>query len=66
MEDSKQIELAVKAGASLSTHLGNSVPLLLPRLPNIILDQLASKSFTLVSLRWNTYSGFFYKGCDEK
>lgn len=37
-----QINQAVKAGASLSTHLGNGVPLLLPRHPNLIWDQLAA------------------------
>jgi N-acetylglucosamine-6-phosphate deacetylase len=39
--DSEQITAAVNAGARLSTHLGNSVPLMLPRHPNIIWDQLA-------------------------
>ncbi len=43
MANSEQIDLAVKAGASLSTHLGNGVPLLLPRHPNIIWDQLAAE-----------------------
>ncbi|MBA3674047.1 MAG: amidohydrolase family protein [Chitinophagaceae bacterium] len=43
MANSEQISMAVKAGASLSTHLGNGVPLLLPRHPNIIWDQLAAK-----------------------
>jgi N-acetylglucosamine-6-phosphate deacetylase len=43
MATTKQIDLAVKAGASLSTHLGNGVPLLLPRHPNIIWDQLAAE-----------------------
>ncbi len=43
MANTKQIGLAVKAGASLSTHLGNGVPLLLPRHPNIIWDQLAAE-----------------------
>lgn len=42
MANSQQIALAVKAGASLSTHLGNGVPLLLPRHPNLIWDQLAA------------------------
>jgi N-acetylglucosamine-6-phosphate deacetylase len=41
LANTEQINLAVKAGASLSTHLGNGVPLLLPRHPNIIWDQLA-------------------------
>ncbi len=43
MANSEQISLAVKAGASLSTHLGNAVPLLLPRHPNMIWDQLAAE-----------------------
>jgi len=43
MANSEQISMAVKAGASLSTHLGNGVPLLLPRHPNIIWDQLAAE-----------------------
>lgn len=37
----EDIEAAVKAGASLSTHLGNAVPLMLPRHPNLLWDQLA-------------------------
>lgn len=36
-----QIADAVAAGASLSTHLGNGVPAMLPRHPNPIWDQLA-------------------------
>jgi len=43
MATSEQISMAVSAGASLSTHLGNGVPLLLPRHPNIIWDQLAAE-----------------------
>jgi N-acetylglucosamine-6-phosphate deacetylase len=43
MANSEQISMAVKAGATLSTHLGNGVPLLLPRHPNIIWDQLAAE-----------------------
>ncbi len=39
--DKGQIKAAVEAGASLSTHLGNSVPVMLPRHPNIIWDMLA-------------------------
>ena len=35
------LEKGVEAGASLSTHLGNAVPLMLPRHPNILWDQLA-------------------------
>ena len=41
--NTKQIATAVKAGATLSTHLGNGVPLMLPRHPNLIWDQLASE-----------------------
>ncbi|MCX7817877.1 MAG: N-acetylglucosamine-6-phosphate deacetylase [Kiritimatiellae bacterium] len=37
-----QIADAVRAGATLSTHLGNGVALLLPRHPNLIWAQLAS------------------------
>lgn len=43
MATSERISMAVSAGASLSTHLGNGVPLLLPRHPNIIWDQLAAE-----------------------
>lgn len=43
MATSEHIRMAVKAGASLSTHLGNAVPLLLPRHPNIIWDLLAAE-----------------------
>ncbi|MFB6465409.1 N-acetylglucosamine-6-phosphate deacetylase [Cytobacillus sp. Hz8] len=39
--NSEQISLAVKAGASLSTHLGNGAHAKLPRHPNYIWDQLA-------------------------
>ena len=42
LANSEQISMAVKAGARLSTHLGNGVPLQLPRHPNIIWDQLAT------------------------
>lgn len=41
--NSLQIEAAVKAGASLSTHLGNAAHLMLPRHPNYIWDQLAAE-----------------------
>lgn len=37
----EDLEKGVQAGASLSTHLGNAVPLLLPRHPNILWDQLS-------------------------
>ena len=36
-----EIRAAVDAGATLSTHLGNGAPALLPRHPNLIWDQLA-------------------------
>ena len=36
-----QIADAVSAGATLSTHLGNGCPAVLPRHPNVIWDQLA-------------------------
>jgi N-acetylglucosamine-6-phosphate deacetylase len=42
MANLDQIKLAVKAGASLSTHLGNAVPLNLPRHPNILWNILAT------------------------
>ena len=35
------LEKGIEAGASLSTHLGNAVPLMLPRHPNILWDQLS-------------------------
>ncbi len=41
MANNEQIGLAIEAGASLSTHLGNAVPLTLPRHPNILWDLLA-------------------------
>lgn len=37
----EQIRIATSAGASLSTHLGNAAPLLLPRHPNLLWEQLA-------------------------
>lgn len=39
-----EIKKAVEAGACLSTHLGNAVPLMLPRHPNILWDQLVDDS----------------------
>ena len=36
-----EIREAVRAGATLSTHLGNAVPLMLPRHPNLLWEQLA-------------------------
>ncbi|WP_409346391.1 N-acetylglucosamine-6-phosphate deacetylase [Paenibacillus sp. MBLB4367] len=41
MATAAQIEAAVAAGASLSTHLGNGAHPVLPRHPNYIWDQLA-------------------------
>lgn len=46
MANSEQIKNAVKAGASMSTHLGNGVPLSLPRHPNVIWDQLAAEQLS--------------------
>jgi N-acetylglucosamine-6-phosphate deacetylase len=43
MANSMDISEAIEAGATLSTHLGNGVPLQLPRHPNIIWDQLAAE-----------------------
>lgn len=37
----EQIERAVEAGATMSTHLGNGAHVMLPRHPNYIWDQLA-------------------------
>ena len=36
-----QIRLAVKSGATLSTHLGNGISLKLPRHPNLLWEQMA-------------------------
>lgn len=44
--DSAQIEAAVKAGATLSTHLGNGAHKELPRHPNYIWDQMAEDRLT--------------------
>ncbi len=41
-----QIRDAVKAGARLSTHLGNGCALTLPRHPNLIWEQLAADELT--------------------
>jgi N-acetylglucosamine-6-phosphate deacetylase len=40
--NSEQIIRAIEAGMTLSTHLGNGIPLLLKRHPNMIWDQLAA------------------------
>lgn len=42
----EQINAAVKAGAKMSTHLGNGAPLSLHRNSNIIYDQLANNGLT--------------------
>lgn len=42
MAKGQDISAAVDAGLALSTHLGNAVPLLLPRHPNMIWEQLAN------------------------
>lgn len=39
--DEKELDAAVRAGASVSTHLGNGSQVLLPRHPNYIWSQLA-------------------------
>ncbi|SIO21163.1 N-acetylglucosamine-6-phosphate deacetylase [Algoriphagus halophilus] len=41
--NTSQIEAAIEAGATLSTHLGNAAHLMLPRHPNYLWDQLASE-----------------------
>ena len=41
LASSEEIWKAVESGASLSTHLGNAVPMMLPRHPNMLWDQLA-------------------------
>jgi N-acetylglucosamine-6-phosphate deacetylase len=37
-----QIRAGIAAGATLSTHLGNGCPAILPRHPNLLLEQLAA------------------------
>jgi len=41
LANSEEITAAAEAGATLSTHLGNAVPTVLPRHPNLLWDQLA-------------------------
>jgi N-acetylglucosamine-6-phosphate deacetylase len=41
MATTDQLAAATDAGATLSTHLGNGAPTLLPRHPNVIWDQLS-------------------------
>ena len=40
----EQIGQAVIAGATMSTHIGNAIPLMLPRHPNILWEQLAQEA----------------------
>lgn len=40
--NTEQIRMAIKTGMTLSTHLGNGIPLLLKRHPNMVWDQLAA------------------------
>lgn len=42
LANTEQISMAIRAGMTLSTHLGNGIPLLLKRHPNMIWDQLAA------------------------
>lgn len=42
----EQVKSATLAGASMSTHLGNGVPLSLPRNSNVIFEQLANDELT--------------------
>ena len=44
--DAAQIDAAVRAGATMSTHLGNGAHPMLPRHPNYIWDQLADDRLT--------------------
>ena len=46
MADTEQIDAAIWAGASLATHVGNAVPLMLPRHPNILWDLLAAEELS--------------------
>lgn len=42
LANTEDINNAVKAGLTMSTHLGNGIPLMLKRHPNMIWDQLAA------------------------
>lgn len=46
LANGEQIDKAVKAGATLSTHLGNGIPLMLPRHPNLLWEQLAQEELS--------------------
>lgn len=46
LADTSQVKRAVEAGARMSTHLGNGIPLMLQRHPNLIWDQLAEEDLT--------------------
>lgn len=42
MAAAEHIETAIAAGATMATHLGNAVPLIMPRHPNILWELLAA------------------------
>lgn len=44
LANTAQVRKAVEAGARMSTHLGNGIPLMVQRHPNLIWDQLAEDS----------------------
>ncbi|MBP7671180.1 N-acetylglucosamine-6-phosphate deacetylase [Candidatus Gracilibacteria bacterium] len=46
LASTEEIELAVRAGAKASTHLGNGIPKILSRTSNPIVDQLANDQLT--------------------
>ncbi|MPZ20487.1 MAG: amidohydrolase family protein [Luteitalea sp.] len=46
MAEPRQIADAIRAGATLSTHLGNGCPLTLPRHPNMLWEELSSDELT--------------------
>ncbi|MBW7893250.1 MAG: hypothetical protein H3C48_19985, partial [Chitinophagaceae bacterium] len=46
LANTSQVKRAVEAGARMSTHLGNGIPLMLQRHPNLIWDQLAEDNLT--------------------
>lgn len=43
LANTDQINRAISAGITLSTHLGNGIPLMIKRHPNLLWDQLASE-----------------------
>lgn len=46
LANTQEIRSATEAGLSLSTHLGNGVPLMIQRHPNMLWDQLAEEELT--------------------